>query len=360
MKFCWVVAAVAALAACSDDDNGPKTPPFKDKYQGGFYVLNEGNGLASINYYTSEGWQLNIYQTNNDSEELGKTGSVGVCSAENMYIVTKMEPFLVEIGMEDFVKKSQLSSDLGQNAQARSFTLFDDSRAVLTATTGAYIVNLDPLSLGTRFCEESIGIAEGDVCIENGHIFLIAGAKVKAYNASSLAFEKDVCDAVTGFAKAGGALWAANGSKLLKINTSNLSSEEIDLGADLEVYNNSFSYSPTCLHASKSGDALYFTQRTEKGWSIDGRDIYKYTISTDTAAKFFTAPDGYVTYGAGVNVDPKSGDLYLIYKREGWGDNSLFNDIYIVDAATGAQKQKIVYTTEDETVFWFPSMVIFR
>lgn len=359
MKKLFLFAfAALALVACSNDDNTTPDPSIHDKYQGGFYVLNEGSGSGSINYFSDGKWQLNIFQANNADQKLGMTGTVGVCSADNMYIVTKMTPFLVEVGLSDFAQKSALSSDLGQNAQAHGFALLDGKRGILTATSGAYIVHLDPLTLGDRFCTESIGIAEGDVCVFNGHILVIADGKVMAYNESTLKFEKEVCEAVTGFAQTGGAVWAAAGSKLMKID-GKLAVTEIDLGSDMPVYYNSMAYSPTCLHASKSGDAIYFTQQIGSGWSIYGRDIYRYTLSDGKISKFFEAPEGYVTYGAGVNVNPRSGDLYLVYKREGWGENSLYNDIYVVDAA-GKQKQRIAYTTENETVYWFPSMVIFR
>ena len=174
---------------------------------------------------------------------------------------------------------------------------------------------------------------------------------------------KDLGAAITGFAEASGALWAANGSKLVKINTSKLTSEEITLKDDLSVYFNQWAFTPTCLQASKAGDALYFVNSVVDG-STYGRDIYKYTIASDASSKVFTAPiegdSKFSAYGCCVNVNPRTGDLYLVYKQDGWGELSLNTDIYVVDASTGQQKQKIAYTSDAETVYWFPSMLIFR
>lgn len=54
-----------------------------------------------------------------------------------------------------------------------------------------------------------------------------------------------------------------------------------------------------------------------------------------------------------MNVDPKTGDLYLFYTSD-WGANIT---IYVVDGKTGEQKNTIAYT---DTSYWYPSMVIFR
>jgi len=123
--------------------------------------------------------------------------------------------------------------------------------------------------------------------------------------------------AKTGFAEAGGMLWAAAGNKLFKINTTALTSEEVTLGDDLSVYYNQWAYTPTGLHASKKGDALYFVEGSSSGY-----DVYRFTIATGAAEKLFPAPevDGtrYSVYGAGLNADPESDDLYLFYTAD-WG-----------------------------------------
>ena len=364
-KFFSLLAIAAIFAACSDDDGTPTPAPVPDKYQGGFYVLNEGQGNASINYYNSQSWDLMIYRANNGDEKLGVTGTVAVCNDNNMYIVTKEKPFMVEVGLSDFKKKSELGAE-AISSQARSFALLDSSRGVLTTTTGAYVVSLDPLTLGAPIVESRN--LRGDVAVGGGYIFLLTNANednvIKVYNASTFEFVKDLGTATTGFAEASGALWAANGDKLVKIDLSTLTSKEIALKDDLSVYYNQWAFTPTGLHASKAGDALYFVNGVVDGFSTYGRDIYKYTITSDTSSKVFSAPvegDGtFSVYGCGVNVDSRTGDLYLVYTQDGWGEFYLNTDIYVVDASTGQQKQKIAYTSDVETVYWFPSMLIFR
>ena len=273
-----------------------------------------------------------------------------------MYIVTKETPFLVEVGLSDFVKKSALPDGVF-DVQARSFALIDDKHGVITTTNSAYAVSLDPLKLAdSPFYEGNPMSLAGDVAVAGGYVFLLGSANednaIMAYDASTLKFVKNVGAATTGFAKAAGALWAGNKEKLVRIDVSGLSSEEIALGDGLSVYYNQWAYTPTGLQASKTGDALYFANGTTSGY-----DIYKYTVSTKTASKIFSAPvvDGtqYGVYGSGVNVDPDTGDLYLVYTS----DYGAHTDIYIVDDNTGAQKQMFPYTDE---AYWYPSMFVFR
>lgn len=357
-KFSWLLLAAIAFASCSDDKEA-YTPP-KEKYTGGFYVFNEGSfghTPASVNYYDAkEGWTLNIYQANNGGETLGNTGSIAVCDAENMYIVTKETPFLVKVGLSDFVKKAALPAD-AFDVQARSFALLDANRGVLTTTKSAYIVTLDPLQLSEEpFFEDGPQTLAGDVAVSGGYIFLLGSENkeraIMAYDATTLKFVKNVGTATTGFAKAGGALWAGNKDKIVKINVSDLSVQEFPLGGGLSVYYNQWAFAPTGLQASIAGDALFFANGDASGY-----DIYKFSVASGSASKFFSAPvvdekECYV-YGQGVNVDPKTGDLYLVYTND-YGTNT---SIYVVDGNTGAQKLMFPYT---DSPYWYPTMFIFR
>ena len=44
-------------------------------------------------------------------------------------------------------------------------------------------------------------------------------------------------------------------------------------------------------------------------------------------------------YGAGVQVDPRNGDVYIIYTEDGWSTHYLNTNIYIANGVTGTQKR---------------------
>lgn len=372
-KLIAALLGAVALASCSDVEHGAAPSRHPYKYRNGFYVLNEGQyGMpASVNYWTPEGWRLEIFAAGNGGRRLGNTGVMAVCDAAHMYIVTKGAPCLVKVALDDFGAEAELDGSFGTvEAKACGFALLDETRGVLTTTDGAYVVDLASLRLGTRFFayagDDTTG---GDVAVYGGRIFLLAGGTVRVYDAETLAaVDPNLCAAKTGFAVADGALWAADGDRLVRIDPATLRCETSSLGSGYSVHYNAWNYTPTGLCASKAGDALYFANSVgveSDGYvSYYGRTICRFTIATKQVSEVFDAPvasGGQMsTYGAGVHVDPRTGDLCLVYTEDGWGDHYLNTDICVVDPESGRLRRTIPYTREDETVLWFPSQLIFR
>ena len=58
----------------------------------------------------------------------------------------------------------------------------------------------------------------------------------------------------------------------------------------------------------------------------------------------------------GVQVDPRNGDVYIIYTEDGWSTHYLNTNIYIANGVTGTQKEVIDYTG----TYWFPSTIAFQ
>ena len=154
-----------------------------------------------------------------------------------------------------------------------------------------------------------------------------------------------------------GTLWGANGNKLIKINVETLDYEEVELPNGLSVFYNQWAYTPTGLCASITENALYLVQMFEEGYSVYGKNIYKYNVETKNATLFFSAPAADKSvYGAGVQVDPRNGDVYIIYTEDGWSTHYLNTNIYIANGVTGTQKEVIDYTG----TYWFPSTIAFQ
>lgn len=312
-----------------------------------FHIINEGKDCASVNLFDGQNWQYNLV------ENLGMTGTVGRTNGDYLYIVTKMAPQLAKVSLNGYTVNSTL--ELG-SGQANNLCILSDTEAVLTTTKGAYKVNLSDMTLGEQL--ENTTKNSTDIYRAGNHLFIIDNKVIKVYNAETLAFEKEFTEqAVTGFAQtADGTLWAANGTKLIKINVGTLTSEEVELPDGLKVYYNQWAYTPTGLSASTTGNNLYFANHVTEGYSEYGRDIYKYNTETGDANLFFTAPESYSVYGTGVQVDPRNGNVYLIYTEDGWGTHYLNTYIYVTDGVSGEQKAKLDYTGE----YWFPSMILFE
>lgn len=313
-----------------------------------FYVINEGQQNGSINRYAQNNWQYNIV------EGLGRSSTVGITHKGYMYIVSKNSPMLVKMNLENnnIVGKVE---DI-EYGQGNNFCIINDETGILTTTTGTYKVNLNSLTIGDKLIDTD---SSKDVYKTENYIFILDKTTIKVYNISDFSFKQDLTHpANTGFAQTkDGSLWAANENKLVKINVENLNSEELELPNALKVFYNQWAYTPTGLSASVTENALYFAHTVEEGFSVYGKDIYKYDIATKATSKFFTAPASDKSiYGAGIQVDPRNGDVYIIYTEDGWNTHYLNTNIYVADGVSGTQKSVIDYTG----TYWFPSSITFQ
>ena len=312
-------------------------------YTGRFYIINEGQSNASVNLYNAGA----LTTVNNT---LPITGTVGQLSGDLLYVVTKGSPQLSLIDLQSGAILEQLTTE----GQGSNFRLIDEHTGVLSTTKGLFSINLDNFeienTLSTGNCK--------DLFLSDNHLFVLEGSNIKAYNTDDFSLEAEMTHtAVTGFAQTpDGTVWAANQNSLVKIDVPTMESEEIALPEGMSIYYNQWAYTPTGLQASTTENVLYFPQKVEEGFNISGKDIYKYNTENGTATLFFQAPaEDKSVYGAGIQVNPETGDVYLVYTEDGWGEHYLNTHIYIVEAETARQKAIVDYTGE----YWFPSTLIF-
>ena len=279
-----------------------------------FYVINEGQGKGSVNRYKQEQWQYNIV------EGLGVTSTVGIINNGYMYIVSKKSPFLVKMNLENNQIVNKIEDGLDQNAQGQNFCIVNNETGILTTSNGAFKVNLKQLTLGEKLSGlDAVSSDNEDIYKTDKYIFISSKNTIKVYNTNDLSFKQDIAYQIkTGFAQTkDGTLWGANGNKLIKINVETLDYEEVELPNGLSVFYNQWAYTPTGLCASITENALYLVQMFEEGYSVYGKNIYKYNVETKNATLFFSAPAADKSvYGAGVQVDPRNGDVYIIYTED--------------------------------------------
>lgn len=216
-------------------------------YPASFYVINEGKEYSSINQYKEGKWNKKII------EDLGLTATIGVIYENYMYIVSKGSPNLTKMNMDNFSNASQIDNIDGQGY---NICIINQETAVMTTSKGAYKVKLNPLTVEDKLLNTS---NSKDIYKIKEQLFILDGNTIKVYNINDFSFKKDLThQANAGFAQAkDGSLWAANGNKLVKIDTNKLESEEIQLPNDLNIFFDKFAYRPSGLCASTTENALY-------------------------------------------------------------------------------------------------------
>lgn len=318
-----------------------------------FFVINEGKygTPASAYYYNGESW-ADHYITG-----LGQTGTVGVIQGAYMYIVAKEAPYLSQVNLSNLSINKQLSAEIDDkldNGQANNFCVINENEGILAASRGAYKVTLNPLALGEMLPGLNSTEANGNGCKDliktDDYVFINNMGTIKVYKTSDLSFVKDLeSEMTTGFTQSkDGNVWAANEGDLIKINAKTLAVETISLPDGYVVNYNSMAYTPTCLCASTSENAIFFVKKD--GWS--SKEAYKFNIDSQSLTKVMTANDGYNFYGAGLAVNPYNGNVYGLFNKS----YQLDNQIMITNGNSDAVVKLINYS---EANSWFPSSITF-
>ena len=334
------------------------------KYKGGFFIVNEGSfgrTMGTVDYFADASSRTPaVYKAANPGKELGNTTDYGALWNGNYYFVSKQGRKLVKALAADFKDQGEFTPGVqGADADGRSFAGVDANHGVYTTANGAYIVDLNTFT-GIKYLEGSKGSGTtgmsaqcGAAVTEGDYIFVInIKDGVLVYSKADYSFIKNLCPAHIGFVKSkDGSLWASDGGSLYRINTSSLSVVKTDLPEGLSVYTDRWAWKPAIFAASSSENALFFG-------SADGNEvkkIYKYEIGNASSLSQPFAQGGATDflYGAGIQVDPSTGDVLASFTGVSWGDNK--NKLVVFDGKTGAEKSRFEY---EEYVF--PAMIIFN
>lgn len=319
------------------------------KYYGGFYMINEGSygyHNASFNYFKNDSALFATYDkflAAHSDITLGATGVVGSLRGKDFYILSKGEPYLTKLDAITMTQTATLNLSNGASLYSPCNMCFlNDGSMIMTTYRGAYKVNPETMTVTDTITTNKTT----DVVLKGDYLYMLVKDSVNIYKTSDLTpVVANVAKATTGFAVTGNTVWAANGSDLLKIEGENVT--VVTLPDGYEVYNDSWAYRPTTLQASKDGKSLLFVKND--GWSSKLAACYH--IAENKVTDFLKSTDEFSFYGAGIQVDPNNGDVYLIYT----GDNYMNNRI-IVTNAEGQPKDTLNYSGE----YWFPSSLVFE
>lgn len=327
---------------------------------GGFFVYNEGQyGTmpASVNYYADGEWIRRPYATLNPAHPLGNTGTKMLRTGSKTYFVAKDAPFVVEADAELRYRSALESECADAVGQVFGMTVYDDATGYITTQNGVYRIGLNPLSFdeSDRIFAERNGFR--DICTAAGKVFFIHSDAVYAYDPAAGGEAAELCAAATGFVSTSdGSLWAADSEQIVRIDPAAGTFERIPTG-EYPLWWES-TYRPCEIAAAPDGSAVYYLRKTGSGWSAYGRELCRYDASAKTVGSLWLLPEGFSAYGCGVKVDPATGNVYVLYTKEGWGANYLHTYITVLDPS-GEVLRTIPYTSGEETVYWFPSEIVF-
>lgn len=349
MGYAALLSLPMLMVSCDENSDFEPVP----NYSGGFYVINEGwygHHTASFNYFKN-GTKTPLYATydafaaENPTVTLGASGISGTLRGNSLYILTKEAPFLTQLDALTLKQTATLNADSTLRIPY-SLCFLNNNEAVLTTQYGAYKMNPETMTLSDTLTTKKAT----DVIKQGDYVYMLLNDSINIFRASDLTpVVTNAAKAVTGFAVTGSTVWAANGNTLLKMEGTTVT--PVALPDGYSVYYDSYSYHPTCLQATKDGSSLLFIKND--GWS--NKVAACYHIAENRVTDFLKSTDSFVFYGSGIQVNPKTGDTYLIYTEDGYGAHYMNNRI-IVTNAQGQPKDTLDYSGE----YWFPSSLVFE
>lgn len=321
------------------------------KYSGGFFMINEGwygHHAASFNYFVNGAplyANYDAFAAENQNLTLGASGISGTLRGNSLYILTKEAPFLTRLDALTLKQTATLNADSTFRIPY-SLCFLNNNKAILTTQYGAYKMNPENMTVGGMLTTKKAT----DIIKQGDYVYMLLNDSINIFRASDLTpVVTNAAKAVTGFAVTGNTVWAANGNTLLKMEGTTVT--PVALPDGYSVYYDSYSYHPTCLQATKDGSSLLFIKND--GWS--NKVAACYHIAENRVTDFLKSTDSFVFYGSGIQVNPKTGDTYLIYTEDGYGAHYMNNRI-IVTNAQGQPKDTLDYSGE----YWFPSSLVFE
>lgn len=283
----------------------------------------------------------------NDIKPTTSSLEFGTVYNEKLYLVSKIGGPVVVADAYSLKEEQRIPSK--SDNDWRAFLGISETKGLLSSSDGIHKINLETLQIEGKIPEISGQI--GDMERAGDYIFVLSqreGAII--LNATSYEIEKRIPGMDLGFAKtADDNIWVAGESQLVKINPNNLETEGIELG--FTAYGSWGSWHPGSITAS--ANAVFIAKNGSFG---GGNEIYRYQDELASLEEpFITLPETEVFYGTGLGYNPDTDQLIVRTVRDGWGENSSFNNLHFYNTNSGNLDK-----SESYKGYYFPAAPVFH
>jgi hypothetical protein len=368
-----VSCSILFLASCTKNQDmiaGPQTATTSAQvgikslttgaYSNGFFLINEGwfsHGTGEVNFYSYSTGTLSdsVFGHANPGLNLNPVTSTlefGTVFDGSLYLVSKVGGPLVVVDQNTMVQSNRIAAS--STRDWRAFVGIDSTHGLVSSQTGIFPLALPALTVGTKLPGTQISGQVGDMIKSGSYVFALSQtAGMIVLNASTHAIVKTIAGMTVAFAKTSdGSVWAAGGTRLLKIDSSTL--DTVTVALPFTVNNSWAAWHPGSITASTSENAVFIANNaTETGATT----IYKYIVGTPSSlsAPFININTGDELYGSGIGYDASNNTLVVTTVQSGFGSNFSVNDLDIYNAGTGALNSDLGYSG-----FWFPAIPVFH
>jgi hypothetical protein len=355
---------ILAVSSCKKDANVTVTNDNKSvktqslgKYDGGFFLINEGwygHGTGSVSFYSfaTGTKQDSIFTKENPGKTLDPATSTleyGTIFSNKLFLVSKVGGPVVVTDPYSLKELGRIAAVGGNNWQA--FVGIDATKGLLSSASGIYPFNLSTYTTGVKLT--SITGSVGDMIKSGNYIFVLSQSKgVVVLNVADYSVAATIQGMVVAFTKTpDGSVWAAGGTSLIKINPTTLAVTTVTL--PFTANSTWFAWHPGSITASTQTNTVYIANN---GTFSGATTIYRYIDgnAASLASPFITIPAGKELYGSGIGYVPQTNQLAVTTVKSGFGVNYGVNDLYFYDL-NGTQVGDLAYSG-----YYFPAIPVFH
>jgi hypothetical protein len=349
------VLLLAAVTSCKKDHDIKLGTA--GKYENGFFIVNEGNYNhdhgGTITYFDYKTGTLT--DSTFTKENPGKTFDPNTSSLEfgavfngDLYLLTKSGGPLVVADALSLKEKGRIEA-AGTN-DWRAFVGIDKTKGLVSTVDGIYPLDLQTISLGAKL--PAVSGEVGDMIKAGNYIFVLSKTDgVIILNAADYTVAKKIAGLEVAFTKTpDGAVWAAGGNVLTRIDPATLAVQNITV--PFTVNGSWVAWHAGSIAASTTENAVYLANNA---LYEGGTNIYKYTVSNSSSftKPFITVPAGTEMYGKGFGFDAKLNQVVVTTVHTGY--DFADNDLIFYDAVSGSLQKDLAFTGS-----YFPAEPVFH
>lgn len=342
----------------------------------GYFMVNEewfGHTNGSVNFISNDG-KINyrVYSDINENKAFGATTQYGTIYGDKFYFVSKQAadggdtqytPGGRLVVADALTMKKIAGFDNIGGGDGRSFLGVDEKTGYIGASNGIFLFDIANMKVGSLIAGTDGGSQYlgqiGNMIRTSQYVFAVKqSAGILVIDPKTNTVVKTITGVFHSVTQAkDGSVWGIQDQKLIHIDSKTFATTEYAI--------------PTTKYlgswgAWNAGSFTYSNKENTLYWNngvssyVSGVKIVKFDIATKTFNENFATIPGQtgtykqILYGAGLRIDPVSGNLIVNTTESGFGAHYQKNWVHTYDT-TG----QLIDTKTLNDYYWFPAMTVF-
>lgn len=342
----------------------------------GYFMVNEewfGHTNGSVNFVSNDG-KINyrVYSDVNENKAFGATTQYGTIYGDKFYFVSKQAadggdthytPGGRLVVADALTMKKIAGFDNIGGGDGRSFIGVDEKTGYIGASNSIFIFDIANMKVGSLIAGTGGGSQYlgqiGNMIRTSQYVFAVKqSAGILVIDPKTNTVVKTITGVFNSVTQAkDGSVWGIQDQKLINIDAKTFATTEYAIPTT--KYQGSWgAWNAGSFTYSNKENALYWNNGANS--YVSGVKIVKFDIATKTFNENFATIPGQtgtykqILYGAGLRIDPVSGNLIVNTTESGFGAHYQKNWVHTYDT-TG----QLIDTKTLNDYYWFPAMTVF-